>query len=159
MLREEHTELGALVERAVSRLAPLAKRQGIRVDFAVPERGVSVRADVTLLEQAMTNVIGNAVRYNREGGHVAVVLEAKGRTFTLSVRDDGPGVDADALARLGERGFRTNEARTRRPEGMGLGLHIVREVAAAHGFTLEFSRNDPSGLVVTLRGPIAEMVP
>lgn len=159
VLREEHTELGALVERAVSRLAPLAKRQGIRVDFAVPERGVSVRADVTLLEQAMTNVIGNAVRYNREGGHVAVVLEAKGRTFTLSVRDDGPGVDADALARLGERGFRTNEARTRRPEGMGLGLHIVREVAAAHGFTLEFSRNDPSGLVVTLRGPIAEMVP
>lgn len=152
-------DLAVVTERAVSRHAPLAARQGIAIDFAVPDGPVHVLGDVTLVEQALSNLVGNAVRYNREGGHVAVVLATRGPRFRLEVLDDGPGVAPDARARLGERGFRTNDARTRRPEGMGLGLHIVREVAAAHGFALEFEANEPSGMRVVIEGDLDRSVP
>jgi signal transduction histidine kinase len=62
-------------------------------------------------------------------------------------------VAADQIERLGERQFRSDEARQRSPEGLGLGLSIVREVARRHGFSLRFEANSPSGLRVELSGP------
>jgi signal transduction histidine kinase len=100
-------------------------------------------------------VVHNAIRHNRRGGHVAVVLDEDGPGgFVLRVADDGPGVPAEQLPRLGERRFRTVEARQRHPEGLGLGLSIARDVAERHGFTLSFAAGPPSGLVVELRGSI-----
>jgi len=108
---------------------------------------------VTLFEQAVSNVVGNAVRYNRAGGHVAVILEAAGETeFSLRVVDDGPGVPDDQLARLAEREFRSDEARRRNPEGMGLGLDIARRVAAFHRISLTFKRSEYGGLEVEFQG-------
>jgi signal transduction histidine kinase len=84
---------------------------------------------------------------------VAVVLDEDGSSgFRLRVSDDGPGVPPDQMARLGERRFRTDEARGRHPEGLGLGLSIVRGVAERHGFALGFAANEPSGLAAELRG-------
>ncbi len=144
-----------LVERVVARHARLAARRGLELAHAVPEEGVTVRGDVTLLEQAVSNLVHNAVRYAEPGGHVAVVLErAHAGRFELRVLDDGPGVPEVLLARLGERGFRTDEARTRQPQGTGLGLHIVRDVAARLGLTLQFARGDERGFVATLSGPL-----
>lgn len=157
--RDAPTSLSAIIDRAVSRHVPLATRLGVALDHAVPDTEVFVLGDVTLLEQALSNLVGNAVRYNEAGGHVAVLLEVMGRRFRIEVLDDGPGVSEATLSRLGERGFRTTEARTRRPEGMGLGLHIVREVVAAHGFTLEFLQREPSGLCVVVEGPTTDLVP
>jgi signal transduction histidine kinase len=142
-----------LVERVVARHARLAAQRGLELAHAVPAEGVTVRGDVTLLEQAVSNLVHNAVRYAEPGGHVAVVLEHTGPArFELRVLDDGPGVSEALLARLGERGFRTDEARTRQPQGTGLGLHIVRDVAARLGLTLRFARGEGRGLVVTLSG-------
>jgi signal transduction histidine kinase len=122
----------------------------------VPEEPVTIEGDVTLLEQAIGNLVSNAVRHNREGGHVAVVLEQDGPDrFRLSVEDDGPGVPADALAHLGERRFRTDEARQRHPEGRGLGLAIARDVAERHGFALSFAPGEQGGLRAELRGPLS----
>ncbi len=146
--------LAPLVERVVARHARLAAQRGLELAHAVPEEGVAVRGDVTLLEQAVSNLVHNAVRYAEPGGHVAVVLEHTGPArFELRVLDDGPGVSENVLVRLGERGFRTDDARTRQPQGTGLGLHIARDVAARLGLTLRFARGEPRGLVVTLAGP------
>ncbi len=143
-----------LVERVVARHARLAAQRGLELAHAVPEAGVTLRGDVTLLEQAVSNLVHNAVRYAEPGGHVAVVLEHAGpERFELRVLDDGPGVPEALLARLGERGFRGDEARTRQPQGLGLGLHIARDVAARLGLTLGFARGDERGLVATLSGP------
>lgn len=158
LLEREPVDLGALVDRVAARHRTLASSRGLGLEHATPEERLEVLGDVTLLEQAVGNVVHNAVRYNRRGGHVAVVLERRhrgnGATFELRVLDDGPGVPEDQLSRLTERRFRGDEARTRRPEGLGLGLHIARDVAERHGFTLTLANAEGGGLMVTFSGPL-----
>jgi signal transduction histidine kinase len=145
--------LGDLVDRVVQRHWPVASPRAVEIEFAVPESAAWIDADVTLFEQAVSNVVGNAVRYNRAGGHVAVILETPSATeFSLRVVDDGPGVPDEQLARLTERAFRSDEARRRNPEGMGLGLDIARRVAAFHRISLAFRRSEYGGLEVEFRG-------
>jgi signal transduction histidine kinase len=137
----------------VARHWPVASPRAVDVEFAVPETPTWIDADVTLLEQAVSNVVGNAVRYNHSGGHVAVILDAPNAgEFSLRVVDDGPGVPDEHLARLTDRAFRSDDARRRHPEGMGLGLDIARRVAAFHRIALSFRRSDYGGLEVEFRG-------
>ncbi|MEZ5320475.1 MAG: HAMP domain-containing sensor histidine kinase, partial [Vicinamibacterales bacterium] len=126
------TDLVPLVERLVDRHQPAARAAGVELNLAVPRDPVVAEVDATLFEQAVGNLVDNAIRYNRRGGHVAVLLDATGAAdgrFAVSVTDDGPGVSDASLAHLGERHFRADEARSRRPEGQGIGLAIAREVA------------------------------
>lgn len=145
-------DLGALVERVVARHQPLARAHGVDLNLAVPAVATTVMADATLAEQAIGNLVDNAVRYNRPGGHVAVVLDHTSSGFMLRVRDDGVGVDAAELPGLVTRRFRGGAARSRRPDGQGLGLAITAEAATAFGWQLTFSANDPGGLVAELGG-------
>nr|WP_276600663.1 HAMP domain-containing sensor histidine kinase [Nannocystis sp. ILAH1] len=153
-LHREPVAMGVLVERVLARHRPIARRLQVELDGAVPESPLHVDADVTLLEQAVSNVVYNAIRHNRAGGHVAVLLEGiAGDRFRLRVVDDGPGVPADELAQLVERGFRSDAARTRAPDGQGLGLHIAARVAALHGLELVFDSPPGGGLQVDFIGP------
>jgi signal transduction histidine kinase len=143
----------ALVERVILRHKTIAAEKGVELDFAVPAEEVRARGDVTLVEQALSNVVHNAVRYNRSGGHVAVLLEAKDGRFHVRAFDDGPGVPEDELAKIAERSYRTDMARQRAPDGMGLGLSIAKDVAVRHGFELTLKKSDAGGLEVEIRGP------
>lgn len=144
-------DLNAVVERVVSRHRPLARAKGVELNYAVPERPVVADADLTLLEQAVSNLVDNAVQYNRTGGHVAVVLDRQDRGFSLTVTDDGPGVSEAELGSLTSRRFRGTEARSRRPDGQGIGLSIVAEAVDRLGFQLSFARPEGGGLVATIR--------
>lgn len=149
--------LDQLVERVVARHRPVAEPAGIEVVHSVPEQPLEALGDVTLLEQAVSNVVHNAVRYNRRGGHVAVLLEALAGPppgFLLRVVDDGPGVPRERLALLAQRRWRADEARQRDPTGLGLGLDIARGVAERHGFELRLGPSQHGGLEVTLSGPL-----
>jgi signal transduction histidine kinase len=158
-LVERHpVDLGALVERVVARHRPVAIPAGVAVEFGIPEKPLLVEGDVTLIEQAVSNVVHNAVRYNHTGGHVAILLEEDAdRRFRLRVLDDGPGVLDDELVRLVERRQRGNEARQRYPGGLGLGLHIADRVAERHGFTMTLGRPAAGGFEVTFAGPRVEV--
>ena len=74
--------------------------------------------------------------------------------FSLRVIDDGPGIAPEDLARLPERRFRGEAARTRQPDGLGLGLHIARDVAERHGFKLSFRASEYGGLEAELSGSL-----
>lgn len=149
--------LDQLVERVVARHRPVAEPAGIELVHSVPEQPLEAVGDVTLIEQAVSNVVHNAVRYNRRGGHVAVLLEAVAGPppgFVLRVVDDGPGVPRERLALLAQRRWRADEARQRDPTGLGLGLDIARGVAERHGFELALGPSEHGGLEVTLSGPL-----
>lgn len=147
-LERHPVDLNALVERVAARHRMIAASSEIELNFAVPETAVVVPADVTLFEQALSNLVDNAIRYGRPGGHVAIVLDSG---FVLRVVDDGPGVSDEDLAKLTSRRFRSAEARTRRQDGQGLGLAITAEALDRLGYTLTFSRPVEGGLAAEIR--------
>lgn len=155
-LHERHpVDLVDLVERVAVRHRGVAKSAGVDLNHSIPQDQVWVRGDVTLIEQAINNLVHNAIQYNHAGGHVALVLEVEDGGFALRVSDDGPGVPAADLARLGESRFRSKAARSRRPGGTGLGLSIARDVARRHGFTLNLSNRPEGGFEAVLVGTVS----
>ena len=161
-LERRPVDLRALLERVVARHLPIARGASIALEHAVPAEPVVARGDVTLLEQAVSNLVHNAIRYHRAGGHVAAVLSrtsGPAPRFTLRVVDDGPGIPDDELPHVLERSFRGREARTRAPHGAGLGLHIAHDVVGRHGFDLALARPDGGGLEATISGACAEEPP
>jgi signal transduction histidine kinase len=148
------TDANALVERVVLRHQAVARAKDVSLEFAVPDPLVTIATDVTLMEQAIGNLVDNAIRYNRAGGHVAVVLDRRASDrVSITVSDDGPGVAPTDIARLTERRFRGEGARTRRPDGQGIGLSIVGEVVERLGYTLSIAPGPESGLVATISLP------
>ena len=148
----ESVDLGELVERATTRHRFMAVQQGVELNYAIPESPLLVGGDSVSIEQAVSNVIYNAVAYNRTGGHVAVLLERQGDdSFVLRVANDGPGVAKDELAHLIERHYRGDSARSR-SQGGGLGLNIAHRVAELHGWDMRLANSQPNGLEVSFRG-------
>lgn len=146
--------LDELVERGVIRSRFLARQKQIALELSLPDSPSTVVGSPIAIAQAVGNVLDNAVAYVQPGGHVAVVLERLDDTFQLVIADDGPGVSADELPRLGDRTFRTDEARRRDSRGSGLGLAITTEVCRQLRWTLAFERGEPSGLRVVITGAI-----
>ncbi len=149
-LSKEAVDMCRLVERVSARYRPLAAQNRVNLDFAVPREELEVAGDITLIEQALGNLIHNAVVYNRSGGNVAVVLEGNGSGFELRITDDGPGVSPDELANLRERNFRGKDAKAKRA-GSGFGLDIASRVAEQHGWSLDIRCPDSGGLEAVLR--------
>lgn len=149
-------EVGDLVGQVVRRLHPLARWRGVEVDRAEAGVEVWVGCQPLALERVVDNLVNNAVRYGRPGGHVAVLLAVQGGRFQLTVLDDGPGVAPDEFALLGQRRFRGAEAEQASAHGTGLGLSIVAEVCRRCGWELTFEPNDPHGLRVVVAGSVLQ---
>lgn len=147
-------DLGRLVERVVSRHRIIATQHDLSLDHAVPDDPLFVDGDETFLEQAVSNFVYNALRYNKPGGHVAVVVDQTPGRFRIRVLDDGPGIPASRIEQVAQRSVRGKDARTRHPDGQGLGLAIAAKVAEIHGFDLLFENPEEGGLSVTLSGPL-----
>jgi len=151
-----HVDLAELLDRVGTRARLLARRRDVAVEIAIPDAPLVVDVDRLAVEQALTNILQNAVTYVDCGGHVAIILrtEDDGRGFAIDVRDDGPGVPPLELPQLGYGTFRSDEARQRDPRGRGIGLGIASEVCARFRWELSFYPVEPRGLGVRVRGAV-----
>lgn len=153
-------DLCAVVDRVARRFAALGRTRGIEVHGARPDAALWARCNPAMAEQALANLVHNAVAHGDPGGHVAILLEETGaESFSLTVVDDGPGVPPADLPKIGERTFRTDEARRRDPKGGGLGLAISQEVCSRAGFVLTLASEQPRGLRATIHGPVSAPPP
>jgi two-component system phosphate regulon sensor histidine kinase PhoR len=139
---------------ALDDAALVAQARGVTLESEVAE-DVVAQADPARLRQVLTNLIDNAIKYGREAGRVSVggrLLE-RGRV-ELTVRDDGPGIPAEARARIFERFYRVDKARAREQGGTGLGLAIVKNVVQAHGgdIRVESAPGQGTAFIITLPG-------
>jgi len=94
---------------------------------------VWVNADPQRINQVMTNLIENAIKYGHEGGKVIVHFEEEKKYVNVSVRDNGPGIQPNDLGRIFERFYRVEKSRSREKGGTGLGLAIVKHILNGHG--------------------------
>jgi len=130
-LQPGETDLVALARAAAAQAQTLTHVHTIRV--VAPEPPLVGRWDATRLEQVLQNLLSNAVKYSPDGGEIVVRVEDLPRQARVSVTDQGIGIPPEALPRLFQRFFRTEEAQARGIEGLGLGLHISRALVEAHG--------------------------
>jgi two-component system phosphate regulon sensor histidine kinase PhoR len=120
-------------QEALDDAALIARARNVTLENKVPP-GISARADPDRLRQVLANLIDNAIKYGRADGRVTLGGRvADGGRVELSVGDDGPGIPVEAKARIFERFYRVDKARSREQGGTGLGLAIVKNVVQAHG--------------------------
>jgi len=128
----QSVRLHSLVDRVLEDFKTQAGSRRVELKNTVPE--LTARADADRLQQVLGNLIGNAIKYGREGGHVNVSGEQlDGTAIELCVQDDGPGIPAESLERVFERFYRIDKARSREQGGTGLGLSIVKHIVQSHG--------------------------
>ena len=136
--------LPEIVDEVVRLMEPDARRRNIRIQVAIPD-GLHVRADRNQMMQVFVNLVSNAIKYNREGGEVAISASARhGESARVSIRDTGNGMTREQMERIFDRFYRTQEATAGAP-GTGLGLAIAREILARHGSLLRVESREQKG--------------
>ena len=131
-LNLQTVRLRPLAQKVLYDLKARAEGKSVTLTNAVPE--LSVRADSIRLEQVLSNLVDNAIKYGRTSGGVTVAAyPGENGKVEVSVKDDGPGLPAEALERVFERFYRVDKARSREQGGTGLGLSIVKHIVQTHG--------------------------
>ena len=144
--REAQVDLAPVVKQVLEELAAAAHAKSI--DLGFEQRGSAlVRGSVPMLHELVANLIDNAIRYTPDRGVVTAVLEASEERVTLRIEDNGPGIPAEERERVFERFYRHDAAAS---GGCGLGLPIVREIAAASGARVALSEPPGGGLAVSV---------
>ncbi len=133
-------DLAELVATTAEQMSLLAEDKGISVSCEAAQP-VLVDGDRARLKQVVVNLLDNAIKYTPEKGRIQLRVAAVNGHAILEVSDNGIGIPADALPHVFERFFRVDKARTRDPEGAGLGLSIVKSICTAHGAIVEVESN------------------
>jgi two-component system phosphate regulon sensor histidine kinase PhoR len=134
--RVEEVVVPPVIDAVLLSLSPRAHARQLTISTQLepPTYGpLAVAAERAAVEQILTNLVDNAIKYTPAGGRIAVGARALDETVELTVADTGPGIPAEHLPRLFERFYRVDHARSRELGGTGLGLSIVKHLVAAHG--------------------------
>ena len=153
----------AIVREAFAALSPLAQIDGIALEIVAAPDLPPVIGERDELIQLFQNLIHNAIKYGKSGGHVWVTIAAApvsgGRgaasMLAIGVRDDGEGIPSDAIPRLTERFYRVDVKRSREKGGTGLGLAIVKHIVNRHQGRLTIESKAGEGSTFTVLLPIA----
>jgi heavy metal sensor kinase len=145
-------DLGHAVQECLAMVSPIAQERNVTV--SCEGEGVSVEADRGCILQLITNLVSNAILYNRPGGSVTVVVSADTRNALMEIRDTGVGISPADQPNVFRRFFRTANARSRESGGSGLGLAICQSIAAAHRGNISFTSELGEGTTFSVRLPI-----
>ena len=145
--------VNALVEDVLRRLRPIARKRNIELSY---ESIREVRADLDEVKftLAVTNLVENAIKYNREEGWVRVSLDADHKFFYIEVSDNGIGIPTEFQPHVFERFYRVDKARSRESGGTGLGLAITRNIILLHHGAIRLKSEEGTGTTFTVRIPL-----
>lgn len=143
---------GDLVDAVLEACRPQAERKGVRL-YRDCECSSDAWVNASLLQQAVTNLVDNAVKYSPKGADVGIEITRSEGELLIAVADTGPGIPRRDLPRIFERFYRVDQARSRALGGTGLGLSIVKHIAQAHGGSVEVESELGRGSRFTIRLP------
>lgn len=149
-------DLAAVVQGALDAVRPLAATKNVHLAFDDVPGSRTVSGDAERLQQVISNLLANAIKFTPEGGRVEVVIESATEHLEVRVVDTGQGISPDLLPHVFERFRQAADATTRRHTGLGLGLSIARYLVELHGGTVHAaSPGVGHGSTFTVRLPIA----
>ncbi len=154
---KKNLDLDKEIENVVEFYEAIADERGIALIYnriLEPGAGVTVSADPTLMRQAVSNLVSNAVRYTPRGGKVEIeVKSGTDNGVEISVEDNGSGIESGHIARIFDRFYRADTSRSENNSGSGLGLSIVGSIMQLHHGTVTIASEPGKGTMVTLKFP------
>ena len=152
VLQMEEVHLKGILQAAIQACSNRAAKENTKIDLVCDEN-LKAKIHAHLLEQAVVNLVDNAVKYSGSEKRVEVRGEQQNDTIVIRVRDWGAGIGKDHLPRLFERFYRVDQARSRDLGGTGLGLAIVKHIAQVHKGFVEADSTLGKGSVFTIHLP------
>jgi PAS domain S-box-containing protein len=151
----EDVPLWQLVDEAVDLVGERIKRRNLSVTTQYDSDDLVVRGDRVKLGQVFTNLLTNAVKFNREGGSIAIAARrGRGGFVEVEVADTGIGIPSEEQERIFERFYQVDSGSRRRYEGTGIGLSIVRDILRLHGCSIRVSSTPGEGSTFFLTLPL-----
>ena len=146
-------DINELTELILKRLRPIARKKDVEVVFE-SVRPVVAEVDEVKMTLIMTNLVENAIKYNKEHGWVKVVVDADHQFFTFEVSDSGLGIPEESLAHIYERFYRVDKSHSREIGGTGLGLAITKSAVLMHRGSITVTSTEGEGSCFLVKIPL-----
>lgn len=156
--RSYHPEpiaLEATIRTSLETMEHVLRENRVQLAFDCPEHDTRVLADADAIEQVMLNLIGNAIKFTGHDKQISVSCQPNGQMATISVSDNGPGIDAEEMPFLFDPYFRSASERTAHIPGTGLGLSIVRHTVEGHGGRVWAESEPGHGTTISFTLPLS----
>jgi heavy metal sensor kinase len=151
-MKREPFDLSQVARQCIELVRPLADRRGITID---PDLlAVQCLGDAERISRVVTNLLTNAIDFNRDHGEIRIAVDAYPSTALLRVADTGEGIPAEDLPHIFERFYRADKSRSRAQGHNGLGLAICKTIVDAHGGSIEASSQMGAGSTFTVKLPL-----
>jgi CheY-like chemotaxis protein/two-component sensor histidine kinase len=155
-LKRRHLDLREVVRDAVQACEAVVAERGHRLEVRLPGEALPVEADAVRLTQVVANLLHNAAKYTDRGGHLAVEARREGEELSVTVSDDGIGIEAAMLPRVFELFVQVEQGADRARGGLGLGLTLVKSLVERHGGRVSARSDGPGrGSAFEVRLPAA----
>ncbi len=145
--------INELIDLIVKRMLPIASASSVEI-IVESYRDVIAEVDEVKLSLALTNLIENGIKYNKEKGTVKITLNSDHKYFLITVEDNGIGIPEDDIDRVFERFYRVDKMRSRQTGGTGLGLAITRSVVMMHHGIIKVESHEDVGTIFTIKIPL-----
>jgi signal transduction histidine kinase len=153
VLEKERVDIGGLCRAAIETAKPRAAEKAQKLEVELSQSAGHVFGDARRLRESIEHVLQNAIAYTDRKGKISLVAEGNKKSAVIRIRDNGSGIDPEALPRVFNRFNRVTEAGVRGEAALGLGLPLTQQFVEAHGGTVELESTKGEGTVVTLTIP------
>ena len=150
-------DINDLAEIILKRLRPIARKKNVELNL-ISKREVTAEVDEVKMSLILTNLVENAIKYNKEQGRVDVTVDADHQFFTIEVADTGVGIPEEALDQIYERFYRVDKSHSRQIGGNGLGLAITRSAILLHRGSIKAESVEGEGSVFTIKIPLTRVI-
>lgn len=156
-IRKERVELSAVIDGAVESSRPLIVQCGHELTVSLPPQSLHLDADPIRLAQVFLNLLNNAAKYTKRGGHIWLTAVQEGSDAVVSVRDNGIGIASDMVPRIFDMFTQVDRSLERSQGGLGIGLTLVRRLLDLHDGSIEAHSNGPGeGSEFVVRLPLIQ---
>jgi len=122
-----------------------AQKKNITLNVTTPQKTIKVYADRFRIRQVLSNLLSNSIKYGKEDGETTIIINPEKDKVSISICDNGIGLEEKHLSRIFERFYRVDKGRSREQGGTGLGLSIVKHIIEAHHQTITASSKENEG--------------
>lgn len=147
--------LDQLITEVLSHLELRSQAKSIRINVKLASHSMKLRADRQKIEQALTNIIDNAIKYTYDNGIININARIKDGVVEITVKDSGVGINPEHIGHIFEKFYRENNPLSVKEGGSGLGLYISRKLIELHGGTITATSKPGQGSTFTIQLPVA----